>query len=155
MYRWSKMASNNLCVRVEFDRERIENCLPENMELFDVRYVSANDFDRDCLKSLKECAYTKSTPYKQEKEARLVMRCPKKANSKTIMGYLQNIPIDSIKGICLSPFLVKKEYLLVKEFLENYLDKSNFQIEFTHAIIFDMPKWKDALNNAVDRLKNK
>lgn len=155
MYRWSKMASNNLCVRVEFDRKKIENRLPENMELFDVKYVSAKRLNDDYLKSLEECAYIKSTPYKQEKEARLVMRCDKKQGSKKVVGYLNHIPRDAIKGICLSPFLRNKEYSLVKEFLKSYLDKEKIKINFTHAIIFNVPKWKDALEKATEKLKDK
>ena len=72
IYRWSKMAPNNLCVRVEFDMKKLENCL-SNKELFrSVKYKSIDDLNNDGIASLDECTYIKSRAYAVEKEIRRV-----------------------------------------------------------------------------------
>ena len=60
IYRWSKMAPNNLCVRVEFDMDKIKARLSQKMVMKEVQYKSAESKENVNTKedevALKEAA---------------------------------------------------------------------------------------------------
>ena len=155
IYRWSKMAKNNLCVRVEFDRQLIENSLPDKIKLYEVQYKSKDDLDNGCLQSISDCAFLKSTPYVQEKEIRLVMRCTKdEKTNKKIVGYLEKLPTNTIKNIRFSPFLDREFFPLIRKYLQRQLDDCKWEnVTISCSKILNMIKWKNSLRKAVKKLQ--
>lgn len=148
IYRWSKMAPNNLCVRVEFGIDEIKAMLPRNITMKEVQYKSIDELKAKTLKSIKDCAFIKSIPFKQEKEIRMVTNqsvADENKNAK-IVDYLSGLPSDVIKNIRLSPFLDQKIFRLVKELLHKYLVANSWEnVKISQSRILDREKWKNAL----------
>lgn len=148
IYRWSKMAPNNLCVRVEFGIDEIKAILPRNITMKEVQYKSIDELKAKTLKSIKDCAFIKSIPFKQEKEIRMVTNqsvADENKNAK-IVDYLSDLPSDVIKNIRLSPFLDQKIFRLVKELLHKYLVANSWEnVKISQSRILDREKWKNAL----------
>lgn len=148
IYRWSKMAPNNLCVRVEFGIDEIKAILPRNITMKEVQYKSIDELKAKTLKSIKDCAFIKSIPFKQEKEIRMVTNqsvTDENKNAK-IVNYLSGLPSDVIKNIRLSPFLDQKIFRLVKELLHKYLVANSWEnVKISQSCILDREKWKNAL----------
>lgn len=72
IYRWSKMASNNLCARVEFDVDKIKARFSQKMVMKEVQYKSVEELKSYHIKSIKDSVFIKSKPFKPEKEIRMV-----------------------------------------------------------------------------------
>jgi len=152
IYRWSKMAPNNLCVRVEFDVNKIKAKLTPNMKMKEVQYKSAEELKKIAIKEIKDCAFIKSNPFKQEKEIRIVMYQSVTDENKNvrIVDYLRELPLDVIKNIRLSPFLNQEMYDLLEEILLMYLAANNWpEIEISQSGILNKEKWQDSLCKCV------
>ena len=148
IYRWSKMAPNNLCVRVEFDVDKIKAKLTPDMKMKEVQYKSAEELKNFSIKEIKDYAFVKSKPFKQEKEIRIVVYQTITDENKNvkIVDYLRELPSDVIKSIRLSPFLNQEMHGLVKEILQMYLAANNWQnIKISQSGILNKEKWQNEL----------
>lgn len=152
IYRWSKMAPNNLCVRVEFDMDKIKARLSQNMMMKEVQYKSVDELKKITIKAKKNCAFIKSKPFKPEKEIRMVTYQPVTDENKNvkIVEYLSGLPSGAIKSIRFSPFLDQKMCHFVRELLRKYLAVNNWEkVEMSSSRILDKEKWKNALSECV------
>lgn len=150
IYRWSKMAPNNLCVRVEFDINKIKARLSQKMVMKKVRYKSIDNLKPNVIKTIKDCAFVKSKPFEQEKEIRIVTYQSLVDENIKIVDYLRELPSDVIKGIRFSPFLSHELFLLVKELLRKYLTANNWKgVKISQSRILNKEKWQDSLCKCV------
>ena len=150
IYRWSKMAPNNLCVRVEFDINKIKARLSQKMVMKKVRYKSIDNLKPNVIKTIKDCAFVKSKPFEQEKEIRIVTYQSLVDENIKIVDYLRELPSDVIKGIRFSPFLSHELFLLVKELLRKYLTANNWKgVNISQSRILNKEKWQDSLCKCV------
>ena len=146
IYRWSKMAPNNLCVRVEFDMDKIKARLSQKMVMKEVQYKSAEELESYVVETKKDCAFIKSKPFKPEKEIRIVTYQSETGENEKIVDYLDNLPSDVIKGIRFSPFLDQEMYCLIKELLRKYLKANNWaKTKISQSEILNKEKWQNAL----------
>lgn len=158
IYRWSKMAPNNLCVRVEFDTDKINAKLTPNMKMKEVQYKSADNLGVGTIESIKDCAFVKSKPFKQEKEIRIVVYQTVTNENKNakIVDYLSELPSDAIKSIRLPPFLNQEMYGLVKEILLMYLAANKWpKIEISPSGILNKKTWQNELCKCVGSISQK
>ena len=155
IYRWSKMAPNNLCVRVEFDFNKINAKLSSNMQMKEVQYKSAEELKNFSVKEIKDCAFIKSKPFKQEKEIRIVMYQSVTDENKNvkIVDYLRELPSDAIKSIRFSPFLDREKYRLIRGLILRYRAANNWQvIKISQSGILNKEKWQNALCKCSDSI---
>ena len=155
IYRWSKMASNNLCVRVEFDMDKIKAKLSQKMVMKEVQYKSVEELKSYHIKSIKDSAFIKSKPFKPEKEIRIVVYQPVTDENKNvkIVDYLSGLTSGDIKSIRFSPFLDQEMYCLIRELLLKYLDENNWKdVGISQSEILNKEKWQKALKKCVDSI---
>ncbi|PBC66550.1 hypothetical protein BGX14_2174 [Fibrobacter sp. UWS1] len=156
IYRWSKMAPNNLCVRVEFDMDKIKARLSQKMMMKEVQYKSAEELESYVVETTKDCAFIKSKPFKPEKEIRIVTYQSETGENEKIVDYLDNLPSDVIKGIRFSPFLDQEMYCLIKELLRKYLKANNWaKTKISQSEILNKEKWQNALCKCVGSIAQK
>ena len=122
----------------------------------EVQYKSVGELKLDSIKTIKDCVFIKSKPFKQEKEIRIVTYQSKTDENKNvkIVDYLSELPSDVIKSIRLSPFLGQKMYGLFEEILHMYLAANNWpKIEISQSCILNKDKWQNALSECVSSIE--
>lgn len=151
IYRWSKMAPNNLCVRVEFDMDKIKASLSQKMVMKEVQYKSVEELQSDIIE-IKDCPFIKSKPFKQENEIRIVAYKSVADENKfvKIVDYLSGVPSDAVNNIRFSPFLDQKMFRLVRELLRKNLVANNWKnVKISQSRILDKEKWENTLSECV------
>lgn len=156
IYRWSKMAPNNLCVRVEFDMDKIKARLSQKMVMKEVQYKSAEELESYVVETKKDCAFIKSKPFKPEKEIRIVTYQSETGENEKIVDYLSGLMSGTIKSIRFSPFLDQEMYCLIKELLRKYLKANNWaKTKISQSEILNKEKWQNALCKCVGSITQK
>lgn len=157
IYRWSKMSQDGVCVRIEFDKGKIERLIKKDKSHYlmkKVRYFNREILSEMCYKDKRDLAFVKHFSYEEEKEIRIVYRGKKsdkktKNRAKSVVEYLKEIPKDSIKGIRFSPYVSKELFDLIQKPLFDRMQRKKWNISknaITHSEILDYPKWQKIID---------
>ncbi len=154
------MSQDCICVRIEFDKCKIDGLLKKDKSHYQmkkVRYFNKDVLREMFLKDKRDLAFVKHFSYEEEKEIRIVYRGNKsdkrpKNMPKAVVEYLREIPKEAIKGIRFSPYVSKELFDYIKEPLYKWIKDKGWKIlndDITRSQILDYPEWKKIVDGTL------